>query len=111
MKIQLLYFDGCPTYQKAYDQLCEVLAQEQIKADIEQIAIESEEEAYRHRFMGSPSILVNGEDIDQSVNTSDKEKFGLRCRVYIVDGIIQSTPGKKMIQAAIRRGKDRGTSP
>ncbi len=61
MKIEILYFDGCPTYSEAEETWREVLAQG--GAEVELVAVGSDEEARRLRFPGSPTIRVDGRDL------------------------------------------------
>ncbi len=58
MNIQILYFDGCPTYQRAEQTLREVIAEEGITADVELMAVNTDEDAQRLKFPGSPTIRV-----------------------------------------------------
>ena len=52
MRVAVLYFDGCPTYLEADNALREVLAQEGIETRVEQVAVNTDEEA---RGFGSPA--------------------------------------------------------
>ena len=45
MKIEVLYFDGCPAYRTAKKALREVLAEEGIEAEVELVAVNTDEEA------------------------------------------------------------------
>ena len=56
MKIEFLYFDGCPSYQTADRLLREALAEENQSATIEMIKIETEADAQRWKFAGPPTI-------------------------------------------------------
>src|SRR5829696_2471606 len=63
MQMEILYFDGCPTYLKAEKTLREVLEEEGLEAEVDLIAVNTDEEAQELRFAGSPTIRVNGEDL------------------------------------------------
>jgi hypothetical protein len=63
MRVEVLYFDGCPTYRVAEKTLRGVLAQEDVEAEVELVAVNSDEEVQRLRFPGSPTIRVDGEDL------------------------------------------------
>lgn len=65
MHIQVLYFEGCPSYQTALRNLKEVLQEEDMDAEVEMIRVETEAEARQRRFLGSPTIRVNGLDIEE----------------------------------------------
>jgi hypothetical protein len=63
MCMEVLYFDGCPTYLETERTLRGVLAEEVIEAGVELVAVNTDEEAQRLRFPGSPTIRVDGRDL------------------------------------------------
>ena len=63
MRAEILYFRGCPSYVAAEMVVREVLAEHGAEAEVELVAVDSDEEAQRLRFPGSPTIRVNGEDL------------------------------------------------
>jgi hypothetical protein len=78
MRIELLYFDGCPGHAELRDRLPQLLQQAGVDASIEEQRIDSEEDARRERFLGSPTLRVDGHDIDPTAE--DRRDYGLRCR-------------------------------
>ena len=54
MKVEVLYFDGCPTYETATRTLRAVLAEEGLEAEVQLVAVNSDEEAGRLRFPAAP---------------------------------------------------------
>jgi hypothetical protein len=101
LKITFQYIDDCPSHEQALVRLRKVLNDEGISAKIDVIKIESDEQAKRLRFVGSPTILVNDIDIDTS---QPDEHYGLACRAYqLEDGRISPLPSEEMIRRAIRR--------
>ncbi len=99
MKIELLYFEGCPSYQRALQNLKEVLAEEGIDATVELIEIRSPEEAEARRFLGSPTIQIDGVDLEGPEAVGSGVGFG--CRVYVHDGQTAGWPSKEQIRAAL----------
>lgn len=80
MKIDVLYFDGCTNYLPAMDRLRAVLREEGLRAEISVIEVKDESAAKELEFLGSPTIRVNGVDIEiESRNTGDA---GFVCRLY-----------------------------
>jgi hypothetical protein len=59
MRVEVLYFDGCPTYLETERTLREVLTEEGIEAEVELVAVNTDEEARRLWFPGSPTIRVD----------------------------------------------------
>lgn len=80
--------------------LREVLEEMGIGAEIEKINITDEAEARKHGFLGSPTIRVNGLDVEKSARGRDDA--GMRCRVYITDEGVLDHPPRGMLRAAIR---------
>ena len=79
MKIEVLHFDGCPTYETATKTLRAILAEARVEADIKLVAINSDAEARGLRFPGSPTIRVDGRDL---FPLDEREDWSLGCRVY-----------------------------
>jgi len=98
MQVEVLYFDGCPTYRAAEKILGGVLAQEDAKADVELVAVNTEEQAHRLRFPGSPTIRVDGEDL---FPVADRAGYALSCRMYATPEGPRGSPTAKMVRAAL----------
>ncbi len=100
MKVEVLYFDGCPTYETATKTLRVVLAEEGLEAEVELVAVNSDEEARRLRFPGSPTIRVDGEDL---FTTGEREDWGLGCRVYATVEGLKGSPTAEMVRNALTK--------
>jgi hypothetical protein len=99
--IEVLYFDGCPSYEHAVSLVRQALAAEQLTAPIQLIRVETDAEAQRHRFYGSPTIRINGEDIAPLPAGATPR---LACRVYrSPDGQLAPVPTYETLVAALRR--------
>jgi hypothetical protein len=99
MKIELLYFDGCPGYEALLPALRELLAGEGIEDEIELRRIVTPEDAERERFLGSPTVRIDGEDVDPGAG--DREDFGLGCRLYSSGYGVSRIPPEPWIRAAL----------
>ncbi len=95
-KIEFLYFEGCPSYKKALDYLKEIIDEEKIDAKIELVLVESPEDAQEVGFQGSPSIKINGEDMEGKQNG-----YSFTCRIYNIDGALTGIPSKEYIREKI----------
>jgi hypothetical protein len=99
MHVSFLFYEDCPSNEPALERLREVLREEGISTDFGIAKVESEEQAQQLRFVGSPTILVNGQDIDPPPPDS---YYGLTCRAYrLEDGRISPLPSRGMIRRAI----------
>lgn len=100
MGIQFLYYADCPSHDDALERLQVVMSEMGIRADIEVIQVESEAQAQKLRFVGSPTIRINGQDI---VPTPPNAHYSLTCRAYrLEDGRISPLPSREMIRSGLR---------
>ncbi|HSU59862.1 MAG TPA: DUF2703 domain-containing protein [Bryobacteraceae bacterium] len=95
MKIEVLYFEGCPNHGPVVDRLKAVLRQAGLPAEVSEIEVRDESAAKRLKFVGSPTIRVNGLDIE--IDSRNVEETGFACRRY-PGGV----PPEEMIWAALR---------
>jgi hypothetical protein len=95
VKIEVLYFDGCPNHASTVDRLKAVLRQAGLPTDVSEIEVRDEAAAKRLQFFGSPTIRVNGFDIE--TNSRDVKDTGFACRHY-PGGL----PSEEMIRAALK---------
>jgi hypothetical protein len=98
MKVEVLYFDGCPTYVVAEKILKEVLADEGIEAEVKLIAVNTDEEARNLRFPGSPTIRVDERDLFPAL---EREDWRLGCRVYATPDGLKGSPTAEMLREAL----------
>ena len=107
MKIEVLYFEGCPNHESTVKRVKDVIDELGIVAEIVEVEISGPEDAVARRFHGSPSVHVDGVDIDPEAR--DRTNYGYACRTYGGEG----DPPRGLIIAAltdsdlddVRRGK------
>jgi hypothetical protein len=80
MTIEVLYFDGCPSYERLLEHLPLLLERVGVDAEMVLLEVHDAEQAQRERFLGSPTIRVDGRDID--AGAPDCDDYGLKCRIY-----------------------------
>ena len=100
-RVAIRYFDGCPHWRTAYERVNEVLAEdgyEDVTVALE--PVESPAYAERLRFIGSPTILLDGED---PFATDAAGGFGLSCRVYSTPGGPTGAPANEQLREALDR--------
>jgi hypothetical protein len=99
--LELLWWEGCPSTDRALAQLREAAAELGITSpEIAMREIHTDEEAAAAGFIGSPTILVNG--IDVIADGGEADVTGLTCRVYRQrDGRISPTPDPEDLRAAL----------
>jgi hypothetical protein len=101
MRVELLWWEGCPSHPETLEDLSRVLREEGMDAEVQLVEVESDEQARRERFPGSPTIRLDGED---AFPADPGEPFSLTCRIYrLRDGRVSATPDPDDIRDAIRR--------
>ena len=93
MKIELLYFDDCPSWLNAQEILFETLKKLELPQSVDLVAVETQEDAIRHKFTGSPMIRVNGEDLFPT----GQKNYALGCRVYQTPAGYMGWPTEEMV--------------
>jgi hypothetical protein len=103
MKVELLWWEGCPSYPETLADLRRVLRDEGVEADVDLVEVESDEQARAERFPGSPTVRLDGVD---AIPPPETEPFSLTCRVYrLRDGRVSATPDPDDLRDAVRRIK------
>ena len=100
MKIEILYFEGCPNHMPAVDRVQEVLREEGTSATVLEVNVYDASVAQRIGFLGSPTIRVNGLDVEPEARAAGD--FGMMCRTYVVNGRTEGVPSREMLRQAIR---------
>ena len=97
--VEILYFDDCPNWP-ATATAVDVLARElEVAADIRLVRVASQDEAVRLGFLGSPTMRVDGRDIEPGAG--ERHDFALACRVYRTDQGFAGLPPESWIRAAL----------
>ena len=101
MKTELFYFDDCPSYKQALENLKRDLQLERLPDVVEMIEVADPADAQTKRFIGSPSIRVDGIDVEGPDAETRGYAFG--CRVYMGDGRPVGWPSVDRIRQALQR--------
>ena len=99
MKIKLYYFDDCPSYEKARENLKEAFRLEGLAQEVEMVPVASEADARAKRFIGSPTIRINGIDIEGP--EAEEKGYGYGCRIYAENGRSTGWPSVERIRYAL----------
>jgi hypothetical protein len=109
MHVQLLWWDGCPSHPRALSDLRAAMVELGLDPDtVELLQIQTEQDAVPQRFVGSPTIRIDGDDI----SPIEGEPYGLTCRLYHRrDGRVSPTPDpadlRDALAAAMRTTSER----
>jgi hypothetical protein len=96
VEVELLFWEGCPSHPAALADLRAALGDD-VPVTVREVL--SEEQAVAERFLGSPTIRVDGEDLFPS-----DEPPSLSCRIYrLADGRFSPTPDPGLLREALAR--------
>lgn len=95
MKIDLLYFDGCPHWKVADERLRRLAGSRGL--EVAHRKVTTPEEAEAHQFRGSPTILIDGRD----PFANGDEPLGLSCRLYQTPDGPAGAPTVEQLEAAL----------
>jgi len=99
VRIEFLYWQECPSHPEAMELLHEVLAERGAETEIEAREIRTQEEATATAFPGSPTIRVDGRDVDPA---GAEAPPSLSCRIYrLTDGRVSPVPSRQQLEEAL----------
>jgi hypothetical protein len=106
VNVELLWWEGCPSTERALEAVREALSELGLSGvEVHTREIETDDDAQGAGFVGSPTILIDGEDL---VPAADGEHIGLSCRVYRRrDGRVSPLPDPDDLRDALRRAAER----
>jgi hypothetical protein len=105
MKIEILYISGCPHHGEAVTSVREILAEEGDRTTIDEVEVKDDASAQRSHFLGSPSIRIDGVDVERAA--TDSRSYGLTCRTYSTESGYSGTPPREWVRTAIREALHR----
>ena len=97
MKLEVLFFEGCPSHARLLPTLRELAGHH--GAELVVIRVETPEHAGQARFLGSPSVRVDGRDVEPGADA--RTDFGMKCRLYRNDEGQSGVPPREWIARAL----------
>lgn len=100
MTVEFLYWEGCPSHPEARELLEEVLEARGVDATVDVREVRTQEEARALGFPGSPTIRVDGRDVDPA---GAEDPPSLSCRIYhLPNGRVSPVPTREQIEEALQ---------
>lgn len=99
MTIDLLIFAGCPHAEPARALIDSVLTELSLTAEVRSVEVRDHNDAVARHFLGSPSIRVDGRDIEESPTGSSE--YSMRCRMYQSESGLTGLPSRELLHAAL----------
>ncbi len=85
LRVEVLYFEGCPNHAPTVARVREVMAECGISAELDEVEVRDAAEAERLGFLGSPSVRINGVDVEP--DEAEDREIGFGCRLYGGSGL------------------------
>jgi hypothetical protein len=98
LRIEIYFTGGCPNRHTTAERVMEVLKELNITGEVREVRVDPTL-ASALGFLGSPTVHVNGIDIESSARTSNR--VGVMCRTYRDGAHIEGAPSKHLIRQAI----------
>lgn len=100
MRIEVLHWEGCPSTPETLELLERVLAERGLGEHVELREVKTQEDAEALRFPGSPTIRVDGRDVDA---VGANARPALTCRIYsLPDGRVSPVPSREQLEEALK---------
>ncbi len=95
MNVRVLYFRGCPNHGPVVEMARRLVTEHGLDSAVEEVEVFPDDVVAR-RFLGSPTVQVDGADIDPAAR--DRTDYAMSCRVYTTpDGL----PSEQMLLEAL----------
>jgi hypothetical protein len=97
--VELLTFDGCPNEEATIVLVAELARELGLEPDVQLIEVRDSAMATRLRFLGAPTIRIDGRDVEPAAD--DRRDYGLGCRLYQTPAGLSRTPDRAWVRSAL----------
>ena len=99
MRIEVLYIEGCPNHEPTVTRIKAMLENLGVAGEVVESPINDPGAASTLRFLSSPTVQINGVDVEPSARTSNQ--FGFMCRAYPNGPRREGIPSRELIREAL----------
>jgi alkylmercury lyase len=104
MRVEVLFFDGCPNHEALLPRLRELLnAGGAEDTEIALVRVEDADGAEAERFLGSPTVRIDGQDVEPGAD--QRIDFGLKCRLFTTPEGLRGIPADEWVLGALERAR------
>jgi hypothetical protein len=96
--VEVLFREGCPHVPLAIARVREAAVGHETEIELRLVRVQSSDEAITRRFLGSPSVRVDGGDVEHGVSSV---MYGLFGRGYWVANDVERAPPARWVRCAI----------
>ncbi|WP_411277375.1 hypothetical protein, partial [Gaiella sp.] len=97
--VEILYFQGCPNHTLARELVGRVALDLGIAVDLRLVDVQTPDDAQRLGFLGSPTIRVNGNDVEPGA--AERTNYAHSCRIYRTDTGFTGQPDERWVRDAL----------
>ena len=98
-RVEILYFEGCPHHKPARALVERLATQLRIEPEIRLVEVADPEAAVALRFLGSPTVRVDGVDVEPGAQ--ERRDFALSCRIYRSERGVAEQPDESWVREAL----------
>ena len=98
-RVEILYFEGCPNHEPARVLVERLASQLRIEPEIELVEVPDPDAAVALRFLGSPTVRVDGVDVEPGAQ--ERLDFALSCRIYRSERGVSEQPDERWVREAL----------
>jgi hypothetical protein len=98
-RVEILFFEGCPNHVPARAVVERLARQLHVEPEIELVEVADPEAAVALRFLGSPTVRVNGVDVEPGAE--ERRDFAFSCRIYRSEGGASEQPEESWVRDAL----------
>ena len=102
VRVELLYFEGCPNWQRTLATVQRLIRELGVEAQVVTVRVNDAADADRRRFLGSPTVRVEGRDVEPGAGA--RSAFVCACRLYRSDGALSGEPAERWLREALQAG-------
>ena len=102
--VEILYIDGCPNSGPARELVERVAAEIGVQPEIELVEVDDAAAAAGLRFLGSPTVRVDGRDVEPGAE--ERRGAVLSCRVYRTERGVSGRPDEGWIRSALTGARE-----
>ena len=98
--IEVLAFEGCPNTEPTIALVQRLVNEMRLDVEVRRVEVPDAETAVAQRFLGSPSIRVNGRDVEPGADA--RSDYAFSCRVYRTESGLKGAPEERWLRNALR---------
>ncbi len=98
-RVEILYFEGCPNHGPVRALVERLAGELRVEPVIELVEVVDAEAAVTLRFLGSPTVRVDGVDVEAGAD--ERREFVLSCRVYRGESGFVERPQERWVHDAL----------